>query len=170
MSEPLATMETMNDMASGPHGASVPRTSAFSADEVVLLASLVSSLEAARRGIAAFQALEANLLNTALALALEHVDASRPGGMMPARRCDLDHLHDAAHGGETDEQNLADTCRRHHVLKHHSAWRPRKSPDGAIVWTSPAGRRYPDRVIPRVAFLPDAGPPAFVSAAEPPPF
>lgn len=77
-----------------------------------------------------------------------------PGCNMPARRCDLDHIVDAAHGGPTEEHNLCDTCRRHHVLKHHSAWTYRKNEDGTLIWTSPTGREYPDRTPPRVAFTP----------------
>lgn len=75
-----------------------------------------------------------------------------PGCMIPARRSDLDHVHDAAHGGPTEAMNLTSLCRRHHVLKHHSAWRSEKTRDGTLLWTSPTGRRYPDRTSPRVAF------------------
>lgn len=78
-----------------------------------------------------------------------------PGCMMPARRSDLDHVQDAARGGSTEAGNLTSLCRRHHVLKHHSAWSSEKVRDGTIVWTSPTGRRYPDPIQPRVAFHPD---------------
>ncbi len=37
----------------------------------------------------------------------------------PASRCDVDHTIDAAHGGETRTDNLAQLCRSHHTLKHH---------------------------------------------------
>ncbi len=77
-----------------------------------------------------------------------------PACNMPARKCDIDHIVDAAFGGPTEEENLCDTCRRHHVLKHQSSWRCRKEKDGTIVWTSPTGREYPDRTPPRVAFEP----------------
>ncbi|MFT3798864.1 DUF222 domain-containing protein [Microbacterium sp.] len=84
-----------------------------------------------------------------------------PGCMMPTRRCDLDHIHDAARGGPTNADNLTDKCRRHHVLKHHTTWTTRKQPDGTITWTSPTGRHYPDRTPPHVAFTTDTDPPPF---------
>ncbi len=93
-----------------------------------------------------------------------------PGCMMPARRSDIDHIHDAALGGATDESNLTDKCRRHHVLKHRTAWRSEKRVDGTILWTSPTGRQYPDRVTPRVAFVSEFGEPPPLSSGEPPPF
>lgn len=83
-----------------------------------------------------------------------------PACRLPARRCDVDHVHDAALGGPTVAGNLTDLCRRHHVLKHHSAWTIRKQADGTVLWTGPTGRRYPDR-LPRVAFADDEGPPPF---------
>jgi hypothetical protein len=84
-----------------------------------------------------------------------------PGCMIPARRCDLDHIRDAAYGGPTEEGNLTDKCRRHHVLKHHTAWRSEKSRDGTIFWTGPTGRHYPDHTPGRVMFTPapEAPPP-----------
>lgn len=83
-----------------------------------------------------------------------------PACRLTARRCDLDHVHDAALGGPTAAGNLTDLCRRHHVLKHHSAWTVRKRTDGTVLWTGPTGRRYPD-LLPRVAFADDEGPPPF---------
>ena len=44
------------------------------------------------------------------------------GCRQPAWRCDADHTIDHAHGGPTHENNLATLCRRHHVLKHRTAW------------------------------------------------
>lgn len=68
-----------------------------------------------------------------------------PGcGLMP-RKCDLDHNHDAALGGETAHDNLATFCRRHHMLKHHSPWHVEQRPGGVLEWTSPTGRTYIDR-------------------------
>ncbi|MFT4219635.1 MAG: DUF222 domain-containing protein [Microbacterium sp.] len=78
-----------------------------------------------------------------------------PCCMMPVRRCDLDHEREHALGGETSADNLTDKCRRHHVLRHHSPWRSRREPDGAVVWTSPAGVEYIDRPPPPVTFFPD---------------
>ncbi|MBN9224970.1 MAG: hypothetical protein ABS63_06220 [Microbacterium sp. SCN 70-27] len=89
-----------------------------------------------------------------------------PGCMLPPRRCDVDHIDDAALGGATASDNLTTLCRRHHVLKHGTRWAYAKADDGTITWTSPTGRSYPDRVMPRVAFTPA---PSSVSDAEPPP-
>ncbi|WP_405371799.1 MULTISPECIES: DUF222 domain-containing protein [unclassified Microbacterium] len=75
-----------------------------------------------------------------------------PGCGIPADRCDIDHTVDWHHGGHTDASNLAPLCRGHHTLKHHTDWRVRAKPGGALEWTSPAGRVYlvhPERRIPR---------------------
>ncbi|MFF2633465.1 HNH endonuclease, partial [Microbacterium sp. NPDC058021] len=40
--------------------------------------------------------------------------------------------------------NLAHLCKRHHTLKHHTAWTVTQHPDGTLEWTSPTGRRYLD--------------------------
>lgn len=54
--------------------------------------------------------------------------------------------HDVAwsDGGTTGISNLGQPCRRHHRLKHTTAWKPvgatAHEPPG---WTSPAGRNYP---------------------------
>lgn len=66
------------------------------------------------------------------------------GCRQPTWRCDIDHTVARAHDGPTEIQNLAHLCRRHHVLKHQSAWRVRQRPDGTLEWTSPTGRRYDD--------------------------
>ncbi|CAL4858927.1 DUF222 domain-containing protein [Microbacterium sp. MM2322] len=71
-----------------------------------------------------------------------------PGCGIPADRCDIDWHH----GGHTDATNLAPLCRGHHTLKHHTDWRVRAKPGGALEWTSPAGRVYlvqPERRIPQ---------------------
>ena len=64
-----------------------------------------------------------------------------PGCRRSVLRCDIDHTHDAAHGGETRAENLSHLCRRHHVLKHQTPWRVRQLPGGVLEWRSPAGRR-----------------------------
>ncbi|WP_082829146.1 hypothetical protein [Microbacterium sp. TNHR37B] len=48
-------------------------------------------------------------------------------------------------------------CRRHHTLKHHSAWRVRQTGAGVMHWTSPTGRVSPDRPARTLAFVTDAG-------------
>ncbi|MBO0981671.1 HNH endonuclease signature motif containing protein, partial [Microbacterium sp. SD291] len=81
----------------------------------------------------------------------------------PAAGCDLDHTHDAAHGGPTKDTNLGDLCRRHHVLKHHSPWNVEQVEAGVFAWTSPTGRVYVDRPPPpnTVTFTEDDTPPPF---------
>jgi len=77
-----------------------------------------------------------------------------PGCRIPVRRCDIDHTTAREHDGPTELTNLAHLCRRHHTLKHHSAWRVRQTPDGILHWTSPTGRRYPDRPARTLVFTP----------------
>ena len=56
-----------------------------------------------------------------------------------AKHCDLDHQQPWEQGGETSEQNLNTLCSRHHHAKHEARWRPKRTPDGSIEWTSPTG-------------------------------
>jgi hypothetical protein len=84
-----------------------------------------------------------------------------PGCRMPARRCDVDHTHDAARGGRTEVCNLACFCVRHHTLKHETDWSVRQLADGVLEWTSPTGRVHRDEPPPRVVFVPDGDPPPF---------
>jgi hypothetical protein len=65
-----------------------------------------------------------------------------PGCRQPARRCDLDHVVPWP-DGPTTAGNLAALCRHHHRLKHQTRWTVRAGPDGELLWTSPAGQRYP---------------------------
>ena len=85
-----------------------------------------------------------------------------PGCRTPARRCDIDHTTAREHDGPTEISNLAHLCRRHHTLKHHSAWRVRQTPDGVLHWTSPTGREFPDRPARTLTFT--------AVGEEPPPF
>ncbi|MDN3496465.1 DUF222 domain-containing protein [Planococcus sp. APC 4015] len=78
-----------------------------------------------------------------------------PGCRMPTRRCDADHTIDFALGGETTIDNLANLCRRHHTLKHQTAWTVRQRLGGILEWTSPSGAVYNDRPVSSVAFAPD---------------
>lgn len=85
-----------------------------------------------------------------------------PGCRVPVRHCDIDHVHDRALGGPTAEHNLVHACRRHHVLKHHSAWTVVLAADRTLTWTSPTGRTYPDTAAPPgVVFREDGRPPPF---------
>ncbi|MEO8284514.1 MAG: DUF222 domain-containing protein [Pseudarthrobacter sp.] len=56
---------------------------------------------------------------------------------------EADHLLAWSHGGTTGISNLGQPCRKHHGLKHSSAWRPtlatKDEPPG---WISPSGRKY----------------------------
>jgi hypothetical protein len=87
-----------------------------------------------------------------------------PGCRIPTRRCDIDHTIAREHDGPTELANLAHLCRRHHTLKHHSAWRVKQTPDGALHWTSPTGKVYPDLPARTLTFTntagPEPGPPA----------
>ncbi len=46
-----------------------------------------------------------------------------PGCTRSARRCDLDHTRDHAHGGETVDDNIGPACKRHHPDKERVAGR-----------------------------------------------
>ena len=67
-----------------------------------------------------------------------------PGCGKTAQDSDIDHHHDAAHGGPTTEPNLGHLCRRHHTLKHHTPWHIEPRTDGRYAWTSPTGTTYID--------------------------
>lgn len=84
-----------------------------------------------------------------------------PGCRVSVHRCDVDHTIAAAEGGPTDVSNLAHLCRRHHTLKHRSAWRVRQHPDGTLEWTTPSGQRHEDRPAHGLVFT---------AASDPPPF
>lgn len=73
-------------------------------------------------------------------------------------RCDIDHVVDAQHGGPTCDGNLANECRRHHVLKHQTAWTVTMQPGGVLEWVSSTGRVYPDLPASAVMFAPDPPP------------
>jgi hypothetical protein len=53
-----------------------------------------------------------------------------PGCRAPAAWCDVHHLVHWLHGGETNVDNLALLCRRHHVACHEGAWKLARGPDG----------------------------------------
>lgn len=89
-----------------------------------------------------------------------------PGCRQPASRCDIDHTIAREHDGRTRTDNLAHLCRRHHTLKHHTAWRVRQHAEtGVLEWTSPEGRVHPDRPARTLAFT--ASTP---TSTDPPPF
>jgi hypothetical protein len=90
-----------------------------------------------------------------------------PGCTRKPWRCDADHTIDAALGGETSACNIADLCRRHHVLKHCSHWQVQQISDGRLQWTSPTGRVYNDHIPATLRFVPARDP---VHDGDPPPF
>jgi Domain of unknown function (DUF222) len=56
---------------------------------------------------------------------------------------EADHLLAWANGGTTGITNLGQPCRKHHRLKHTTAWTPTAaSPTEPPGWTSPTGRHY----------------------------
>ncbi|QCR41496.1 HNH endonuclease [Microbacterium sp. SGAir0570] len=89
-----------------------------------------------------------------------------PGCRQPAIRCELDHTIAASDGGATHVCNLANLCKRHHDVKHHTRWRVRQLPGGRLVWTSPTGRVYRDDAPPPLVAFTTTDPPA----PERPPF
>ena len=67
-----------------------------------------------------------------------------PGCNNPSLDNEADHLLAWADGGTTGITNLGQPCRKHHGLKHGSAWTPAgASKDKPPGWTSPSGRYYP---------------------------
>jgi hypothetical protein len=78
---------------------------------------------------------------------------------------EADHLLAWSEGGGTGITNLGQPCRRHHRLKHTSAWRPvDASRDQPPSWISPAGRSYPSE---QQDWEPPDWPHVFVSATGP---
>ncbi|WP_426320314.1 DUF222 domain-containing protein [Microbacterium sp. E-13] len=77
-----------------------------------------------------------------------------PGCPRRPSRSDIDHTIDRAIGGHTADDNLAHLCRRHHTLKHATAWRVRQLGGGALEWISPTQRRYVDKPVSTVQFVP----------------
>ena len=63
-----------------------------------------------------------------------------PGCQHSAQHADLDHTIPWP-TGPTTAGNLGALCRRHHRLKHHTAWRLTQT-NGRFHWTSPTGRHH----------------------------
>ncbi len=79
-----------------------------------------------------------------------------PGCRAPLIRCQLDHNHEAQHGGATTLTNLCHLCVRHHTLKTETAWSVTQEPDGTLHFRSPLGQRVTETPPPRIMFLPDS--------------
>ncbi|MGC5078133.1 HNH endonuclease signature motif containing protein, partial [Agrococcus sp. DT81.2] len=72
-----------------------------------------------------------------------------PGCTSPVHRADLDHTQAWVDGGATSIANLAHLCRRHHLMKHTTAWRVRQLPGGVLEWTDPLGNIHRDEPEPQ---------------------
>ena len=65
-----------------------------------------------------------------------------------ARRSDLDHTipyvppDEGGPPGQTNPQNLAPLCRRHHRAKTFTGWTYQRARDGTHTWTSPHGHTW----------------------------
>lgn len=66
----------------------------------------------------------------------------RPGCTIPARSCQLDHLHPWHFGGLTAADNLAATCPAHHATKTLGSFQVHHHGNGTFQWTTPTGHRY----------------------------
>lgn len=65
-----------------------------------------------------------------------------PGCARPAEYTDTDHIIPWAKGGKTRAVDLGGECRRHHLVKTHSAWTVQHNPNSPrhdMIWTSPLG-------------------------------
>ena len=62
-----------------------------------------------------------------------------PGCLSPVSHTDIDHTEDWAAGGITALSNLANLCRRHHTMKHATAWTVQQLEHGILEFTSPLG-------------------------------
>ena len=65
-----------------------------------------------------------------------------PGCTRDARSCDLDHIQPYdpdGPPGQTNPDNLAALCRRHHRAKTLGLWRYTRTPDGDYLWNGPHG-------------------------------
>jgi hypothetical protein len=87
------------------------------------------------------------------------------GCRRPARKTDLDHTVDHAHGGPTTEENIGPACGRDHSLKHDGGWGLARTGPHTFTWTSPLGRRYVVHTPPVIEAFPAPEP----SGTDPPP-
>ncbi|MCJ1707695.1 HNH endonuclease signature motif containing protein [Microbacterium sp. VKM Ac-2923] len=91
-----------------------------------------------------------------------------PGCRAPLTRCQIDHNHEAQHGGGTTLSNLAHLCVRHHTLKTETEWTVSQDLDGNLRFESPLGQKVMETPPPRVLFIPDGVGDDIVP--DPPPF
>ena len=64
------------------------------------------------------------------AIVLRDQHCQFPGCRAPAAWCDVHHLVHWLHGGETNLENCALLCRRHHVAVHEGGWKLERGPNG----------------------------------------
>ncbi|MDT4919665.1 MAG: hypothetical protein QOI15_567, partial [Pseudonocardiales bacterium] len=89
-----------------------------------------------------------------------------------ATECDLDHHHDYARGGRTDDANLGPGCQHDHQNKTTRGWRLIRTQPNRFTWISPLGRRHVVHAPPVAPPLPDPIPRTTAHRAPPngPPF
>lgn len=76
-------------------------------------------------------------------LRLRDAKCSFPGCNNSSLDTEADHLLAWANGGTTGISNLGQPCRKHHRLRHTTAWQPSPAtPQKPPEWVSPTGRRY----------------------------
>ncbi|MFS0716769.1 DUF222 domain-containing protein [Arthrobacter sp. 1P04PC] len=76
-------------------------------------------------------------------LRLRDAKCSFPGCNNFSLDTEADHLLSWAKGGTTGINNLGQPCRKHHRLRHTTAWHPTPAtPQKPPQWVSPTGRRY----------------------------
>jgi HNH endonuclease len=93
-------------------------------------------------------------------LRLRDGKCSFPGCRNQSLDNEADHLTAWEHGGTTGISNLAQTCPKHHRLKHTTPWQPTPaSPTEPPGWISPTGRHYKSE-------HPDWEPPTWPAAVE----
>jgi len=68
-----------------------------------------------------------------------------PGCRRRAQKCDIDHTVPHAAGGPTCLCNLEHFCKRHHTVKHETAWEVEQLSGGVLIFTSPTKRTYVTR-------------------------
>lgn len=153
-----ADSASRSDLADGPF------VSAETARRVACDASVVRIVE--RDGKPLSVGRKTRTISPALRRALRSRDGGcQFPGCTSKQHVDAHHIHHWAHGGSTDLTNLVELCRHHHRLIHEGAFGVSGTP-GALVFTTPTGRRLspgPART------RGDCAPVGRVSAGTPPP-
>ncbi|MCM3659464.1 DUF222 domain-containing protein [Georgenia satyanarayanai] len=77
-----------------------------------------------------------------------------PSCSTPARHCQLDHIHEWQHGGETSVWNLGPQCTRVHAVKSQGGFTVARASDGTYAWTTMTGHGYLRRTDGTVIMMP----------------